>query len=319
MQYRKLGTSDLNCSVIGLGTWPMSGNAYGRVDDRQSIAAILASIEAGVNFIDTAPAYGNGHAESVLGEALKSVAREKVIIATKFGNRFDEDGRYIRDASAKCVREGIEASLRRLGTDYIDLWQCHWPDPSTPIEETMEEVARHVESGKVRYVGVSNFNGALMDEARKYVPIVSLQPPYSLLDRGFEGEIQDYCLKNKIGVLSYGSIGSGILTGKYSLENRPVFPEGDSRAGFYRKLYTPEVWPRVCAMVDVLKEIAAGHNAPTVSAAINWVLAQKAVTLALVGAKTAEQARQNASAADWSMSEDELARIAKAYDEIFAE
>ena len=209
MQYRKLGTSDLNCSVIGLGTWPMSGNAYGRVDDRQSIAAILASIEAGVNFIDTAPAYGNGHAESVLGEALKSVAREKVIIATKFGNRFDEDGRYIRDASAKCVREGIEASLRRLGTDYIDLWQCHWPDPSTPIEETMEEVARHVESGKVRYVGVSNFNGALMDEARKYVPIVSLQPPYSLLDRGFEGEIQDYCLKNNIGVLFHGPVGTG--------------------------------------------------------------------------------------------------------------
>jgi len=319
MQYRKLGSSDLLCSVIGLGTWPMSGNAYGKVDDNQSIAAILASVEAGVNLIDTAPAYGNGHAEEVVGKAIKGLDRDKLILATKFGNRFDENGRYVRDASAKCIREGIEASLRRMGTDYIDLWQFHWPDPETPIEESLEEVAKHVENGEVRYVGVSNFDGKLMDIAKQYVPIVSLQPPYSLIDRGFENGIQDYCAENNMGVLSYGSIGSGILTGKYSLENRPSFPQGDSRAGFYRKLYAPEVWPKVCAMVDVLAEIAAAHNAPTVTAAINWVLAQKAVTLALVGAKTPEQARQNAAAADWSMSEEELARIAKAYDEIFAE
>ena len=155
-----------------------------------------------------------------------------------------------------------------------------------------------------------------IEEAARVVDIdlvIDFTQPKSIYENAL------YCLKNNIGVLSYGSIGSGILTGKYSLENRPVFPEGDSRAGFYRKLYTPEVWPKVCAMVDVLREIAAAHDAPTVSAAINWVLAQKAVTLALVGAKTAQQAKQNASAADWSMSEDELARIAKAYDEIFAE
>lgn len=317
MQFRKLGKTDLLCSVIGLGTWPMSGNAYGKVDDKQSIEAILESVSQGVNFIDTAPAYGQGHSEEVIGKALKELDRSKVIIATKFGNRF-ENGRYVRDGSAKCVREGIEASLRRLDTDYIDLWQCHWPDPSTPIGVTMEEVAKHVERGEVRYVGVSNFDGKLMDEASKYVPIVSLQPPYSLLDRGFENGIQQYCVDNNLGVLSYGSIGSGILTGKYSLENRPVFPVGDSRAGFYSKLYTEEVWPKVCAMVDVLKEIAAEHGSPTVCAAINWVLAQKGVTLALVGAKTAQQAAQNASAANWSMSDQELDRIAKAYDKIFA-
>ena len=317
MQYRKLGKSDLVCSVIGLGTWPMSGNAYGQVDDAQSIGAIRASVEMGVNFIDTAPAYGRGHSEEVLGKALKEIGRDKVIVATKFGNRF-ENGRYVRDGSAQCIRDCIEQSLRRLGTDYIDLWQWHWPDPHTPIAVSMEEVAKHVEKGEVRYVGVSNFDGALMDEVRKYVPIVSLQPPYSLLDRAFEDSIQSYCIENELGVLSYGSIGSGILSGKYSLENRPQFPQGDSRAGFYSRFYTAEAWPKVCAMVDVLRGIAAAHGAPTVSAAINWVLAQKGVTLALVGAKTDAQARQNAAAADWSLSQEELAQIEKAYNEIFS-
>ena len=316
MQYRKLGKTDLNCSVIGLGTWPMSGNAYGQVDDNESVRAILQSIDSGVNFIDTAPAYGNGHSEEVIGKALKQTDRSKLIIATKFGNRFT-DGRYVRDGSAQCVRNGIENSLRRLGVDYIDLFQWHWPDPNTPISETLEEVAKHVERGEVRYVGVSNFDGPLMDKVKEYLPIVSLQPPYSLLDRAFEKEIQPYCLENNLGVISYGSIGSGILSGKYSLDNRPEFPAGDSRAGFYRRFYAEENWPKVCALVDVLRDIAASHDAPTVSAAINWVLAQKGVTVALVGAKTPAQAAQNASAADWSMSEDELKRIEEAYNNIF--
>ena len=137
-----------------------------------------------------------------------------------------------------------------------------FPARLSPIAVSMEEVAKHVEKGEVRYVGVSNFDGALMDEGRKYVPIVSLQPPYSLLDRAFEDSIQSYCIENELGVLSYGSIGSGILSGKYSLENRPQFPQGDSRAGFYSRFYTAEAWPKVCAMVDVLRDIAAAHGAP---------------------------------------------------------
>ena len=316
MYCRKLGKSDLICSVIGLGTWPMSGNAYGAVDDAESIEAIMESVERGVNFIDTAPAYGNGHSEEVIGKALKSLDRSKLIIATKFGNRFT-DGRYVRDGSAKCIREGIEGSLRRLGVDYIDLFQWHWPDPTTPMSESLEEVARHVEKGEVRYVGVSNFDAALIEETAKYLPVVSLQPPYSLLDRAFEKELQSYCMENQIGVLSYGSIGSGILSGKYSLETRPVFPKGDSRAGFYRRFYDEQAWPRVCALVDVLRDIAARHDSPTVSAAINWVLRQHGVTLALVGAKNAKQARQNAQAADWIMSDGELMKIEEAYKKIF--
>ena len=186
MIYRKLGKSDLNCSVIGLGTWAMGGDSYGKVDDDVSVSTILAAVDAGINLIDTAQPYGSGHSEEVVGRALKQLDRSKVIVATKFGSYKHPETGYFRDGSVKTLREGLEGSLRRLGVDYIDLYQCHWPCPNVPIEETFSEIEKMRREGKIRYIGVSNFSPAEMDEASKYCELTSLQPPYSLLDRPFE-------------------------------------------------------------------------------------------------------------------------------------
>ena len=312
MIYRKLGKSDLNCSVIGLGTWAMGGDSYGKVDDDVSVSTILAGVDAGINLIDTAQPYGAGHSEEVVGRALKQLDRSKVIVATKFGSyKYPETG-YFRDGSVKTLREGLEGSLKRLGTDYIDLYQCHWPCPNVPIEETFTEIEKMRKEGKIRYIGVSNFSPEEMDEVQKYCTLTSLQPPYSLLDRPFEKELEGYCLEKGIGVLSYGSIGAGVLTGKY--KERPVFPKGDTRNenGFYKNCFSEENWPKVSALVDVLREVAEAHNAPVVHAAINWVLANPSMTVALVGAKTPEQVRMNAAAGSWELSTEEKAKIDEA-------
>lgn len=307
MKYRKLGNSGIECSVIGLGTWAMGGDSYGKVDDYQSMDTIRASIDAGVNLIDTAPAYGAGHAEEVIGFALKGIDRSKVVIATKFGVYRTPDGGYPKCARPDTLRNQLEMSLLRLKTDYVDVYQFHWPDPEVRIEDALEVIEKLRQEGKVRAIGVSNFSPEQMDIARSVCPLASLQPPYSLLDRRYEDGIQPYCEKNNIGVLSYGSIGSGVLSGKYT--ERPVFTGHDTRAGFYRRFYSEENWPRTNALVNALREAAQAHGAPTVHAAINWVLASPGMTSALVGAKTPEQAVQNAAAADWELTPAEYAAI----------
>lgn len=312
MLYRKLGNSDLNCSVIGLGTWAMGGDSYGKVDDDVSVATILAGVDAGINLIDTAQPYGFGHSEEVVGRALKQLDRSKVLVATKFGSyKYHETG-YFRDGSRKTLREGLEGSMKRLGVDYIDLYQCHWPCTNVPIEETFTEIEKMRKEGKIRVVGVSNFTPDEMDEANKYCEIASLQPPYSLLDRGFETVLEGYCVKNNVGVLSYGSIGAGVLSGKY--KERPVFPQGDMRneGGFYKNCFSEENWPHTAALVDVLREIAETRDVPVVHAAINWVLANPSMTVALVGAKTPEQVRVNAAAGSWELTAAEKAKIDEA-------
>jgi len=316
MIYRKLGKSGLEVSVIGMGTWAIGGDSYGKTDDRQSIEAIHAAVDQGVNLIDTAYVYGAGHSEQVVGQALKGLDRSKIVIATKCANWRGEDGSYYRDGSPAALRRGLENSLTFMGIDYIDLLQFHWPDPNTPIAESFIELDKMVKEGKVRAIGVSNFSCEQMDEAAKYCEICTLQPPYSLLDRDFEAVLQDYCVAHDMGVLSYGSIGAGVLSGKYT--ERPTFPEGDTRNKFYAKFFTDEAWPKTAALVDVLRTIAAERGVPTVHAAINWVLAKKGVTTALVGAKTAEQAIMNAGAGSWEMTAEEVARIEAAYREIFA-
>ena len=316
MRYRKLGKSGIEVSVIGMGTWAIGGDAYGKTDDKQSIEAIHAAVDGGVNLIDTAYVYGSGHSEQVVGQALKGLDRSKIVVATKCGNWRAADGSYYRDGSPAALRRGLENSLTFMGIDYIDLLQFHWPDPNTPIAESFTELNKMVQEGKVRAIGVSNFSCEQMDEAAKVCEICTLQPPYSLLDRAFEDVLQDYCIDHNMGVLSYGSIGAGVLSGKYT--SRPTFPEGDTRNRFYAKFFTDEAWPKTAALVDVLREIAAARGVPTVHAAINWVLAQRGVTTALVGAKTAEQAAMNAAAGDWEMTADEVAAIEAAYAKIFA-
>lgn len=320
MRYRKLGNSDLNCSVVGLGTWGMSGS-WGDVDDNESIAAIHAAIDHGINLIDTAQPYGAGKSEEIVGKAIKG-RRDKVIVATKCGS-YVWDGKYGRNATREELRREIEGSLSRLGVDTIDLYQMHWPVYDTPFSESFDELNKMRQEGLIRHIGVSNFSPEEMDEVQKYCPLVSLQPPYALLDRLVEKEILPYCADNNIGTLTYGSICGGALTDRtYNMTERPThFLKSDPRGradGFY-PYYSEEQWPKTRAMLDVLHEIAAAHDKPIVHVAINWVLKQRGVTVALCGAKTPEQVIMNAGAGDWELSDEENKTILDAYTRIYGD
>lgn len=320
MIYRKLGNSDLNCSVVVIGGWAIGGTWKGGANDDQSIAAIRAGVDAGINMIDTAPPYGNGHSEEVIGKAVKGI-RDKVIVATKCGNYSGFGADRAKDIEPGTFRRQIEESLKRLDMPYVDLLQVHWPHFES-LEMGFRELNDIREEGLTRYVGVSNFNGEQIDYCSQFCPIVSLQPPYSLLDRRIEEEILPYCLKNNIGTLTYGSIAGGALTGKFT--ERPTFGsdgsnprKSDPRGRFY-DFFSEEAWPKTAAMVDVLKQIGEERGRPTVQVAINWVLKQPGVTVALVGVRTPEQAVMNAGAGDWELSDEENQRILAAYDKIFA-
>jgi len=312
MRYKRLGNSDLVVSVVGLGTWAIGGDFWGSVDDALSIKTIQRAIDCGINLIDTAPAYGNGHAERIVGEAIKG-RRDKVIIATKCGI-VREGPRFIRTLKPESIRKEIDESLRRLGVDVIDLYQIHWPDKKTPLEDTVNELVKLKQAGKFRYLGVSNFDRKLMEEITSMTEVVSLQPQYSLLERGIEKDLLPFCREKGIGVLTYGSLGAGILTGKF--KEKPKFEEGDYREKFYPFFREP-LWSKAMQLVEALREIAYEVGKPVAHVAINWVNQQEGVTSALVGAKTPEQAEQNAGAGEWELSEEHLKRIEAAYKNIF--
>lgn len=310
MQFRKLGSSTLSVSVVGLGTWALGDDFWGSVDDRESIKAIHAAIDAGINLIDTAPAYGAGHSEEVVGKAIKD-RRERVIVATKVGvlRRGKE---FVRSLKPESVRAEIDDSLRRLGVDVIDLWQIHWPDASTPLEDTLGEIERIRAQGKFRYLGVSNFDIPLMEKARAVSEIVSLQPHYSLLERKIDAEILPYCASHGVGVLGYGTLAAGLLTGKFT--EVPKFAPGDHRDNFY-PFFAEPLFGRVQQLLSVLSEIAVERKVTVGQVATNWAISQRGMTTALVGAKNVAQAAQNAAAGDFSLSAEELARIERGYRE----
>jgi aryl-alcohol dehydrogenase-like predicted oxidoreductase len=291
-----------------MGTWAIGNDFWGYVDDDQSVRAIQAGIDAGINFIDTAPAYGAGHAEEVVGRAIAG-RRDEVVVATKVGIIRTEND-FVRNLTPESVRQEVDDSLRRLGVDTIDLYQIHWPDPKTPISETMEELKKAQEAGKFRYLGVSNFNIKQMDELREFGTLVSLQPHYSLLKRDIEGKVVRYCIDNTIGIVNYGTLAGGILTGKF--REIPDFEEGDNRYKFYPWFREP-VWSKVQSLLDVLREIAEDRRVPVAQVAINWTTQQPGITSSLVGAKTPEQAESNAGAADFELTQKELDRIAEAH------
>ncbi|MCF7803878.1 MAG: aldo/keto reductase [Candidatus Marinimicrobia bacterium] len=312
MEYRQLGNSELEVSEVGLGTWAMGNDFFGEVDDQESIGAIQMAIDNGINFIDTAPAYGDGHSEEVVGKALKG-RRDSVVLATKCGV-IRENGKFKINLEPDSVRQEIDDSLRRLDVDVIDLYQIHWPDEDTPIEKTLDPLLKAQEAGKFRYLGLSNFQPDQMDEVRALTDFVSLQPPYSLLKRNIEGGILPYCQQHDIGVVSYGTLAGGILTGKF--KEIPEFEEGDHRDHFYKYFQEP-TWSKVQKLLDVLREIAAERDVPVTQIAINWATQQPGITTALVGAKNADQAKANAAAGDWKLSDEERTQIAHAYQEIF--
>jgi aryl-alcohol dehydrogenase-like predicted oxidoreductase len=312
MKYRHLGNSNLKVSAVGLGTWAYGNDTFGKVDDQQSIKAIRAAVDSGINLIDTAPAYGDGHAEKVVGKAIEGI-RDKVVIASKCGTHRD-GAKYVRDLSAQRIRKEIEDSLRRLNIEQIDLYQIHWPDPDTPLEESVEELLKLKREGKFKYLAVCNFGVELMKEISEMTDIISLQPQYSLLKRDIENKIMPYLLDNDLGTLSYGTLGGGILSGKY--EARPQFDdEKDNRAGFY-PFFKKENWPQTQSLIILLKEIAEKHNQTPAQIAINWSINRPGITTALVGAKNEKQARENAAASNFELSEEEMNVLTKKSEKV---
>lgn len=306
MEYTQLGKTDLHVSRLGFGTWSFGGE-WGPVQVDEGKAAVRKAFDLGINFFDTAQAYGFGASERMLGQALRTELkshRHQVVIATKGGLRKQGD-ELVRDASPAWLRQGLEASLRALGTDVIDLYQIHWPDPKTPFEETARAMDQFVKEGKVRYVGVSNFDAVQMARFETTRKIDTLQPPYHLFRREIEASILPYTLKNGIGVLTYGPLAHGLLTGKYTPQ--AVFQADDWRSK--SPLFQGELLRQNLAIVGELERFADRREFPVAQLAVAWTLANPAVDVAIVGARTPVQIEQTAPAAGIHLATADLAEI----------
>ncbi len=319
MQYRQLGNSDLKVPVVSFGAWVTGGWFWGGADDDDSVRAINRAIDEGITCIDTAPAYGMGRSETVVGKAIAG-RRDEVVVATKCCLRWDsEDGEYFfdtadsegntakiyRNLSPESIKHECEQSLKRLGVDVIDLYQCHWPDPTTPIADTMGALVELQEAGKIRHIGVSNFTPEMMEECLQCTTIVSNQPPYNPLQRESEADVLPFCAEKGLGVLAYSPIAQGLMTGRVTMDR--VFPESDVRHS--RPWFQPQNRKRVLDMLEQIKPIAEGHDVTLGQVTIAWVVAQKGITTALVGGRTEQQVVENAKAGALKLSDDEVATI----------
>lgn len=312
MEYRKLGSSDLNLSVIGFGAWGIGGKPFWSSEgDNMSVKSIQKAYDLGVNFFDTAPVYGFGLSEKLIGKALKKV-RDKVILATKCGLRWEKEslGAITKNATRESILLEIDQSLERLDTDYIDLYQVHWPDGKTPPEETMAALLEIQKQGKIRHIGVSNYSVAQMQECLKTGPVVSLQPEYSLLARSIEKEIVPFCLINDIGIIAYSSLASGVLTGKYDRNTK--FKDWRSK-GIIGE-FTGEAFVKNIEKVERLKAVAESEGKTCGQMAVNWVTHQPGVASALVGVKNDRQVAENLKSIGWQPEPAVQDRI----DKIFA-
>lgn len=295
---------------VGFGAWAIGGGdwqyAWGPQDDKDSIAAIHKALDMGVNWIDTAAVYGLGHSEEVVAKALKSASR-KPYVFTKCSLRWREDRSIYNSLKPASLAEELEASLRRLGLETIDLYQIHWPNPEPEIEEGWEALERFRQQGKIRWIGVSNFNVEQMKRAGKIAQITSLQPPYSMLRRAIEAEILPFAQANGIGVINYSPMLSGMLTGKMSPERVAAMPANDWRRR--NPEFNEPRLSRNLRLVELLREIGSGHGVTPGVVAIAWTLHHPAITAAIVGGRNAGQVEQTAAALEFRLSEEEYARI----------
>lgn len=313
METRTLGNSDLNITPAGFGAWAVGGSgwqfAWGSQDDSDSIAAIHRALELGVNWIDTAAVYGLGHSEEVVARALKSWSGPRPYIFTKCGLRWDAQGTVQKVLSRDSIRREVEDSLRRLSLDVIDLYQIHWPpDPDSPaLEEGWSTMADLKREGKVRWIGVSNFNVSQLKRAKKIAPVTSLQPPYSLVHREVEEDILPYCLRENIGVIVYSPMASGLLTGAMTRERVSKLPKDDWRKE--SSDFTEPNLSRNLELVERLREIANRHRRSIGEVAVAWTLRNPAVTGAIVGARNAKQAEGVMRAGDLRLNDKEINEI----------
>lgn len=311
METRRLGNSDMEVTPLGFGAWAAGGGnwvySWGPQDDGESIAAIHRALDLGVNWIDTAAVYGFGHSEEVVGKALRSRA-DKPFVFTKCSRVPGPGGTVQSTLRRDVLRRECEESLRRLGVDRIDLYQLHWPRPPEDIEEGWETLARLREEGKVRWIGVSNFDVQQLERARKIAPVTSLQPPYSAIYPEVEREILPYCREAGIGVIAYSPMRSGLLTGKMTRERIAAMAPDD-----WRRRHPDFQEPRLSrnlALQQLLGGIGARHGHPAAVVALAWVLREPAVTGAIVGARRPEQVDGFIPAMDFRLSPEELGEIA---------
>lgn len=312
MRYRKLGKNGPEISVIGFGSWAIGGggwaSAWGNQDDELSEESVRVALYNGINFFDTAAVYGLGHSEEVIGKALKG-DRDKVVLATKCGLVWDENKNISKNGTYDSILREAEASLRRLGTDYIDLYQMHWPDTdaNAPAEETMRAMDKLVQDGKVRYVGVSNYNVSLLEASLSVRHVDSLQPPYSILRPAVEKEILPFCLEKGIGVVAYSPLTSGLLSGNYTYDTK--FSDDDWRSR--NAAHTGEGLRKNVDRVEKLKVIASRYGMTMPQLAIAYDLAHPALTSALVGVRKPSHILSVLPAIDVTLDEATLAEIRK--------
>jgi len=307
---RQLGNSDLRLTRIGFGAWAIGGGnwefAWGAQDDNESVKTIERALDLGINWIDTAAIYGLGHSEEVVARALRHTT-SKPYIFTKCSMRWTEDRKIYRSLNAGSIQEEVEASLARLRVDAIDLYQIHWPDPEVDIEEGWEMLAKLQQQGKVRYIGVSNFNVEQIKRAQKIAPVTSLQPPYSLLNRKVEAEILPYCHEQNIGVINYSPMSSGLLTGKMTAERIQAMPADD-----WRKRSPNFKEPKLSAnlkLVELLREVGKDFGVEPGVVAIAWTLENPAITAAIVGGRRPDQVEGIIAAADFRLNPGAKERI----------
>jgi aryl-alcohol dehydrogenase-like predicted oxidoreductase len=325
MEKRRLGTSDLEITPVVLGAWAIGGSMWGGQNERDAIAAIHASLDQGINLIDTAAVYGTGASEEIVGKALRDRRdRDRTLVATKCGliwdstdgtfrfEMIDVDGRpraIHHDMRPQAVRAGCEASLRRLERDVIDLYQIHWPDPGIRTEDSFGELLALRDEGKIRWIGVSNFSAEQLRVAKGVAGIVSDQPQYNLLDRGIEAEVLPLCRQEQVGVISYSPMARGLLSGKFGAEHH--FAANDHRGGL--RWFKPETLPRVQAALERARPMASAYGVSLANLAVAWVTSAPGITAAIVGARDAAQAVENARAADIRLSDGDRATLSELF------
>jgi aryl-alcohol dehydrogenase-like predicted oxidoreductase len=307
---RTLGNSDLHLTSIGFGAWAIGGGdwkfAWGPQDDNESIAAIRRALDLGINWIDTAAVYGFGHSEEIVARAVKG-SSHKPCIFTKCSRRWNSDGSIYSALKPDSLEHELHDSLRRLGVETIDLYQIHWPMPEEEIEAAWEMLARLQQQGKIRWIGVSNFNVDQMKRVQKIAPITSLQPPYSMLRRAVEAEILPYAKENNIGVINYSPMLSGMLTGKMTAERVAAMPANDWRRNSVE--FNEPRLSRNLRLVELLREIGAGHRVTPGVIAVAWTLHNPAITAAIVGGRSAKQVEELAPALHLRLSDEEFEKI----------
>lgn len=314
MQTLEIANTGISTSRIGLGTWAMGGRQWGGADDAQAIRTLHAALDRGITLIDTAPAYGFGHAEEVVGKALaESGQRDKVVLATKVALEWGEGiAAVVRNATPRRIEKEVEDSLRRLGVEAIDLYQVHWPDPKTPMEETARTMERLYRDGKIRAIGVSNFSPEQCDAFREAAPLHAVQPPLNLFEREAERDIIPYAKREGLTMLTYGALCRGLLSGKM---RRDITFNGDDLRNTDPKFQQPR-FDQYLAAVDALDNFAQErHGKRVLALAVRWLLDRHDNGIALWGARRPDQVDPVADITDWQLSGADLSEIERIVDE----